>query len=194
MTLTGTFGGPLTANGTRESSLVNSSASTGGPRSNVLALKHTHANGSAAIRFLRQSDGKEVGAVGYQNGSGGFFLDGAAFLSATAPYDPDTGALTGTPAPSRLILGQEGYYLGAQKFAARLLFDTDWSMRINDPNGNAILSASPTGAFVFPIKTKAGAPSDSDVTNPQDGMLLLDTTNHRLYVRDGGAWKYASLT
>jgi hypothetical protein len=24
-------------------------------------------------------------------------------------------------------------------------------------------------------------------------MLRLDTTNHRLYVRDGGVWRYAQL-
>lgn len=42
---------------------------------------------------------------------------------------------------------------------------------------------------------KAGAPADSDFTDaPPDGTLVLDTSNHRLYIRDGGAWKYASLT
>src|SRR4051794_10837151 len=113
---------------TQEAVLTNTSPTTGGPRSNVLALKHEHHNGSAAIRMLRQSDGHEVGAVGYQNGSGGFYLDGAAFLAATAPYDPDTGALTGTPAPAKLILGQEGYYGGVMRTTARVLIDTDWSI------------------------------------------------------------------
>lgn len=45
------------------------------------------------------------------------------------------------------------------------------------------------------VPTKAGVPTDSDVlTTAADGMMILDTTNHRLYIRDGGSWKYAALT
>lgn len=42
--------------------------------------------------------------------------------------------------------------------------------------------------------TKAGAPSDADTALDQDGTMILDTSNHRLYVRSGGSWKYAALT
>jgi hypothetical protein len=38
-------------------------------------------------------------------------------------------------------------------------------------------------------KTKAGTPTDSDVTNPADGMLIVDTTANKIWVRTGGAWK-----
>ena len=48
------------------------------------------------------------------------------------------------------------------------------------------------GAAFLP--TKAGAITDADVPYAKDGAMGLDTTNHRLYVRDGGVWKYASLT
>lgn len=46
------------------------------------------------------------------------------------------------------------------------------------------------------VKTgvKAGAAVDADVTNPTDGMLRVDSTNGRIYVRYGGAWHYAALT
>ena len=44
------------------------------------------------------------------------------------------------------------------------------------------------------IKTKAGAPVDADFTNPIDGMLAVDTTNSRLYVRVGDTWKFTALT
>ena len=44
------------------------------------------------------------------------------------------------------------------------------------------------------MKTKAGVPSDSDTTVDADGVIILDTTNHRLYIRDGGTWRYATLT
>lgn len=45
------------------------------------------------------------------------------------------------------------------------------------------------------IQTKASAIVDGDVTSAADGMIGgVDTTNHRLYVRSGGTWKYATLT
>jgi hypothetical protein len=43
-------------------------------------------------------------------------------------------------------------------------------------------------------RTKAGAPVDADFTAATDGMLAVDTTNSRLYVRVGGTWKFAVLT
>lgn len=43
-------------------------------------------------------------------------------------------------------------------------------------------------------KTKAGIPTDADTNIDADGTIIVDTTNHRLYVRSGGAWKYAALT
>lgn len=44
------------------------------------------------------------------------------------------------------------------------------------------------------LLTKAGAIADSDFQIPRDGLMGLDETNHRLYVRDGGTWRYATLT
>lgn len=41
---------------------------------------------------------------------------------------------------------------------------------------------------------KAGAAIDADVNAPFDGMLRVDSTNGRLYVRYGAAWHYAALT
>lgn len=46
----------------------------------------------------------------------------------------------------------------------------------------------------FIQRTKAGAPVDADFASPpEDGTTVLDTTNHRLYIRSGGGWKYTSL-
>jgi len=39
------------------------------------------------------------------------------------------------------------------------------------------------------IMTKAGTPSDSDVELAVDGTMVIDTSNHRIYVRSGGRWK-----
>lgn len=43
-------------------------------------------------------------------------------------------------------------------------------------------------------KTKAGAPTDADFINPVDGLIAVDTTNSKIYVRIGGAWKSVTLT
>lgn len=43
-------------------------------------------------------------------------------------------------------------------------------------------------------KTKAGAPTDADFTTPVDGLLAVDTTNSKLYIRIGGVWKAITLT
>lgn len=58
-------------------------------------------------------------------------------------------------------------------------------------------SGAPTSLMgPAPVLIKAGAPADTDFPGgaPLNGRLALDSTNHRLYVRDGAAWKYAGLT
>lgn len=43
-------------------------------------------------------------------------------------------------------------------------------------------------------KTKAGTPSDADfTTTPPDGAMVADTSGNKLWVRVGGAWKFAAL-
>jgi hypothetical protein len=43
--------------------------------------------------------------------------------------------------------------------------------------------------------TKAGVPNDGDfVTGANDGMLAVDTTNNKIYVRIGGVWKSVTVT
>jgi hypothetical protein len=39
------------------------------------------------------------------------------------------------------------------------------------------------------IRTKVGAPVDADFAVPVDGLMMLDTSTLRLYVRSGGVWK-----
>lgn len=45
------------------------------------------------------------------------------------------------------------------------------------------------GAGVVVNRTKAGTPTDADVTNPTDGMLIIDTTANKIWARIGGVWK-----
>lgn len=43
------------------------------------------------------------------------------------------------------------------------------------------------------LKVVAGAVSDSNFTVDTDGLIAIDSSNGRLYVRYGGAWHYATL-
>ena len=55
----------------------------------------------------------------------------------------------------------------------------------------ATLDGKITPMMVF---LKAGAPTDADFANPVSGLIVLDTTNERIYFRSGSTWKYAALT
>lgn len=39
------------------------------------------------------------------------------------------------------------------------------------------------------VKVKAGAPTDADYSGPVDGLVVVDTTNSKIWARTGGAWK-----
>jgi hypothetical protein len=39
------------------------------------------------------------------------------------------------------------------------------------------------------VKVKAGTPTDADTFNPVDGMMILDSTANKIWVRLGGLWK-----
>lgn len=43
---------------------------------------------------------------------------------------------------------------------------------------------------VATVQVSAGPPSQA----ARDGTLVVDTTNHRLYVRDSGTWRFAATT
>lgn len=42
--------------------------------------------------------------------------------------------------------------------------------------------------------SKAGVPVDGDFTSPIDGMIAVDSTDNKIYVRIGGAWKGVLMT
>jgi len=63
--------------------------------------------------------------------------------------------------------------------------------------GVSASSQAPRNIFVGGAvcnRTKAGTPTDSDVTNPADGMLIIDTSANKIWIRTGAAWKFAALT
>jgi hypothetical protein len=70
---------------------------------------------------------------------------------------------------------------------AHLISVTDGAGDIGQSGATRPRNIYLTGSIA--VKTKAGAPVDGDYTNPVDGMVAVDTTNNKWYVRIGGTWK-----
>lgn len=78
------------------------------------------------------------------------------------------------------------------ELGARMLPTTDGTLDIG-ATGNRVRNVHVKSAVQ--LQTKASAIVDGDVAAAADGMIGgVDTTAHRLYVRSGGVWKYATLT
>jgi hypothetical protein len=129
------------------SGLVHSSSTL--CRNNVLAIQNTGTTNTArplpsAIRFL-DPDGGERGAIGWSHDTVWAPFARTLFFSASQPYTEGY-----TPAaPPRMRFLQEGLYLGTERFAGRLEFDTDWTTRFLTPLEAAILTLTPAGAATF---------------------------------------------
>jgi hypothetical protein len=75
---------------------------------------------------------------------------------------------------------------------------------VHRPIYNQLDAANPTPDWsrndtlrsgLAPVRTKAGPPTDADFPfPPADGVLVVDSSNHRLYVRSGGTWRSTPLT
>lgn len=78
------------------------------------------------------------------------------------------------------------------------ILDDAWSkvlLSLSDPNG----TFTPWGniksdAGSVTAKVKAGAPTDADFPEVYDGLMAVDSSTNRLYVRVGGVWRYVTLT
>jgi hypothetical protein len=129
------------------SGLVHSSATL--CRNNVLAIQNTGTTNDgrplpSAIRFVDPTGG-ERGAIGWSHDTVWAPFARTFFISASQPYTEGY-----TPAaPPRFRLLQEGTYLGVERFAGRLEFDTDWTTRFLTPLEAAILTLTPAGAATF---------------------------------------------
>lgn len=79
----------------------------------------------------------------------------------------------------------------------------DYIQRIKVNSGTALGAGSidymenlqPCGNVTVVVKTKAGAPTDADFTNPKNGMVVIDTLGNKIWVRVGAnTWKSSPLT
>lgn len=68
----------------------------------------------------------------------------------------------------------------------------EWALQVLDASANRVSGIDGNGG-VF-TRTKAGAPVDGDYRQPISGLMAVDTTNSKLYVRVGTTWKSTTLT
>lgn len=59
---------------------------------------------------------------------------------------------------------------------------------------NKMVAAGKWKASSLNLQVKAGAPADGDITGgAEDGDVVVDTSNSRIYVRVGGTWKFVAV-
>lgn len=101
---------------------------------------------------------------------------------------------TGVARSLRLRPSGATLYLGTNS-TDRWFIDTSGHFMGNTDNATDIGAAGatrPRNIFVAGAvcnRVKAGTPADGDFTNPTDGMLVVDTTGVKIWVRVGGLWK-----
>ena len=72
------------------------------------------------------------------------------------------------------------------------MYVTNSGTGVTGLNVQGLVNGTLNGVATF---TKAGTISDSDFTGGvSDGLMGIDTTNHRLYFREGGTWSYIART
>jgi hypothetical protein len=73
---------------------------------------------------------------------------------------------------------------------SRVRIDKDWNVEIGVKTA---MSTSATNGFPY-IPTMAGAPSGTPTAKTGLSPIVFDTTNNRLYIHNGSAWRYATTT
>jgi hypothetical protein len=90
------------------------------------------------------------------------------------------------------VNGTHYWQIGSPNWAFMPWTDNAYDIGQVAPGNARVRNVFAAGALATGVK--AGAAVDGDVTFPTDGMLRVDSTDNRLYVRYGGAWHYATLT
>lgn len=116
----------------------------------------------------------------------------AGAFTVTLPASPANGQVvvisdgSGTADTNAVTIARNGKTIDDAAADLTLNVERGCYVLVYDGVGNWEVWARPEPK----CRTTAGAPSH---TAP-DGTMHLDTTNHRLYVRSGGVWKYTALT
>ncbi len=119
-----------------------------------------------------------------------------SLFGGTAPGSTSAAAIMGA---SDLLLNAQGS--GAIKFnydATNALAGTGGVIIYNGAStplltitGSGMVNATAGGIATY---SKAGVISDADFTNPVNGLVAVDSTDSRIYIRTGGAWHYIAFT
>ncbi|KKU43472.1 MAG: Carbohydrate-binding CenC domain protein, partial [Microgenomates group bacterium GW2011_GWA1_46_7] len=76
--------------------------------------------------------------------------------------------------------------------STQTMYVLDSNTGVTGLNVQGLINGTLNGVATY---TKAGTISDSDFSGgATDGLLGIDTTNHRIYFREGGEWHYAART
>jgi hypothetical protein len=145
----------------------------------VLIRNQTGGSTYPAIGFTNAGAGA-LATLKYNHGSTRFEF--SADVRVTGPY-----SVTAEHLEVRKVGSTDPYIdftrNDTDDYAVRMQATADDTVTVSTPTGDGVLS----GAFAIP--QGAGAPGVGVM-----GHLYVDTTNHRLYVKENGTWKYAALT
>ena len=154
---------------------------------NIATMSATNTSANGLSILLGSSSSSQYGlSVASNNGATtGLYVraDGSVGIGTNSPTGKFTvsGSTTGK---SLVVLNETG---DQALLTASASGTTKFTI-----NHNGLVNATAGGIATF---TKAGTISDSDFADtPVDGMTAYDTTNHRLYYREGGAWSYIAKT
>jgi hypothetical protein len=71
---------------------------------------------------------------------------------------------------------------------ASVVVADDGDVTITAPSGKDITLAGHVVTTELRVFTKNGAPVDGDFDNPVNGLIAIDTSTSKLYLRVGGSW------
>jgi hypothetical protein len=161
----------------------------------------TYANGTGAQRNLALVAANSVAATMSANTTASFIL---------------TNALAGAAAQTQFKAANDLGHLAYQgvtsstfSSAGALATDTAFWLSFGCPALYGSQSAQPViwcqslteiaridtgGQWQIALKTKAGTPADADFVTPASGMIAVDTTASKIWVRVGSTWKSVAVT
>lgn len=167
----------------------------------TLAALNIEVAGGSAMQFQSSFVRTDTGSFRSYNPGDGIANDGTNYERANLSWAANAAFLLteqgGTGQARPLYLGTTGSAIVVLRSNATDRWAVQSSGHFTAVTDNAIdigLSGSSrprNGYFAggVAVKVKAGVPADGDFTGPVDGMLAVDSTDNKIYVRIGGTWK-----
>jgi hypothetical protein len=176
---------------------------------NTVAYWNQNPNGYSASRFLDQ-DGYERGAFGTGNKG----VNSSTYPWTSATYFEASAFNPANPNP-HLVVATTGQVAGGGPNGTVVRVECDvngnlilWDCSAVYPNNKPALTVTPKGNIVFgsgalatsatdgflALQTCAGAPTGAPTAYTGRAQVVYDTTNNKLWVWNGSAWKGVALS